>query len=105
MVREISGKVSNNRTYKVIMEMLGFGIGAYYGVDARGEFALIEMPCSSKKLEILFFDKKAQHPHSATSGSGGDRLRSAHSDVPRRKRAVDCLYSAQLSPIAALSSV
>lgn len=58
MIREISSEISNDRTYEVIMEMLGLGIGAYYGVDARGEFALVEMPCSQSQRDLYSADKR-----------------------------------------------
>lgn len=76
MIREISSEISNDRTYEVIMEMLGLGIGAYYGVDARGEFALVEMPCSRSQRD-LYLRTKEQRPHSVTLRFQGSREPSA----------------------------
>jgi hypothetical protein len=34
MIRKISCEISNNSAYEIIVEMFGFGVGAYYVVNA-----------------------------------------------------------------------
>lgn len=43
MVWEVSSEITDDSADEVIMEVFGFGVGAYNLVDAGGEFALIEM--------------------------------------------------------------
>jgi hypothetical protein len=41
MIWEVASEVSDDRADEVVMEMFGFGIGAYYVVDSRRVFVLI----------------------------------------------------------------
>lgn len=79
--------------------MFGFGVGAYDIIDARGELILVQMPYAKqmKELDVPIRTK--------SSSTNGETHRTLDLDLPSRKSAVDCLYSAHFSPIAAFRSV
>lgn len=49
MVGEVSGQVSDDGADEVVVEVFGLGVGAYYLVDAGGEFGLVEVACADNE--------------------------------------------------------
>jgi hypothetical protein len=47
MVGKIPREVPNDRADKVIVKMFGFRVGAYYRVDPRCEFILVQFSCTT----------------------------------------------------------
>lgn len=47
MIGQVSRKVPNDRADEIIVKMFCLWIGAYYMIDTRRVFTLVEVPCSS----------------------------------------------------------